>query len=65
MTGPILLVCLHCNREMDYARDIDPGIPDCVAVIEHTRCDDCDNGDFGQEFWFDADGREVSQDTHT
>lgn len=44
---------------MDYDREIDPSIPACVALIESSPCDKCDNGDFGSETWYDGDGNEV------
>jgi hypothetical protein len=45
---------------MDYDRSIDPSIPVTVAVIEVSRCDECDDGDFGTETWFDAMGAEIA-----
>ncbi len=32
-----------------------------VATISFSRCDRCDDGDFGTERWLDTDGKEVSQ----
>lgn len=58
----ITLRCHRCKREQAYARDIDPSIPANVAVIVASRCDQCDNGDFGTEWWLDTDGQEVVPD---
>lgn len=55
----ILLRCRHCKREMQYERTIDPDVPSNVAVIESSKCDVCDDGDFGTETWFDAAGEVV------
>jgi len=59
MSGEITLRCDKCKREQGYDRDIDPTIPAEVATIVVSRCDRCDNGDFGTEWWVDANGREV------
>jgi hypothetical protein len=61
MTTSITLHCEKCKREQVYAREADPGIPEMVATIAFSRCDRCDDGDFGTERWLDADGKEVSQ----
>ncbi len=61
MTRPITLCCGKCKREQDYARAADPSIPASVATIVFSRCDRCDDGDFGTEQWLDADGQEVAQ----
>jgi hypothetical protein len=58
-SDPIILRCSKCKREQSYARDIDPSIPADVATIVFSRCDLCDNGDFGAELWLDAKGHEV------
>jgi hypothetical protein len=55
----ILLVCTRCKRTDAYARDIDPSIPEKVVRIEGGPCPRCDDGDFGTETWYDADGNEV------
>lgn len=60
MTSPIILRCGKCKREQAYRRDVDPSIPAGVATIIFSRCDRCDDGDFGTEQWLDADGQEVS-----
>lgn len=60
MSDDIILECACCGRTMPYARNIDPAVPLVVAKILHGRCDKCDNGDFGSEAWFDADGNEIS-----
>lgn len=60
MTAPITLRCGKCKREQDYPRDVDPSIPAEVATIVFSRCDRCDDGDFGTEQWLDAHGQEVS-----
>ena len=62
MTEPIKLHCTKCDRRMDYPRHIDPDIPARVVSIESAPCDQCDNGDFGSETWYDADGNEVLPD---
>ena len=59
MTSMITLRCGKCAREQDYARVADPSIPAAVATIVFSRCDRCDDGDFGTETWLDADGQEV------
>lgn len=59
MTAMITLRCGKCAREQDYARAADPSIPAEVATIVFSRCDRCDDGDFGTEQWLDADGQEV------
>lgn len=59
--GPIKLFCRQCKRSMDYERSIDPSIPAVVVKIEQGMCDQCWNGDFDDETWFDARGREVCQ----
>lgn len=59
MTSPITLRCGKCKREQSYPRDVDPSIPTAVATIVVSRCDRCDDGDFGTETWLDADGQEV------
>ena len=61
MTSPITLRCGKCKREHAYARVADPSIPAAVATIVFSRCDRCDDGDFGTEQWLDADGQEVAQ----
>jgi len=61
VTTSITLHCKTCKREQVYARETDPGIPEMVATISFSRCDRCDDGDFGTERWLDADGKEVSQ----
>lgn len=59
-TAPeITLRCHKCMREQAYPRQIDPSIPVGVATIVVSRCDRCDNGDFGTEWWLDAAGKEV------
>jgi hypothetical protein len=57
----IKLVCLHCNRSMDYDRAIDPDIPPEVVKITQPHCDQCWNGDREGETWYAANGREVAQ----
>lgn len=56
----ITLRCGKCKREQAYPRDVDPSIPTAVATIVVSRCDRCDDGDFGTEHWLDADGQEVA-----
>lgn len=60
-TTPIKLICRGCGKTMDYDRAVDPAIPATVAIIEQPSCDECWHGDREGEFWFDADGQEVSQ----
>jgi hypothetical protein len=57
----ITLVCENCKRSMDYARSIDPTIPAEVVKITQPHCDVCWNGDFEDETWWDAKGKEVPQ----
>jgi hypothetical protein len=57
----ITLRCDKCKRAQAYPRDVDPSIPAHVATIVFSRCDRCDNGDFGTERWLDAAGEEVAQ----
>lgn len=59
MSADISLRCDKCKREQSYPRDIDPHIPANVATIVASQCDECDEGDFGTEWWLDADGNEV------
>lgn len=54
------LRCDMCKRERDYSRLADPSIPAQVATIVVSRCDQCDDGDFGTEWWLDASGKEIS-----
>lgn len=61
----IELRCDQCKREASYARWTEGDIPDEVATIVVSRCLQCDNGDFGTEWWLDAAGNEVSQDVLT
>jgi hypothetical protein len=61
MTTPITLRCGKCKREQEYQRAADLGVPAAVATIVFSRCDRCDNGDFGTEQWLDAGGQEVAQ----
>ena len=56
----ITLRCHKCKREVAYERGIDPSIPAEVATIVASRCDRCDDGDFGTEWWLDANGRDVA-----
>lgn len=56
----ITLRCDKCKREQDYPRAADPSVPAAVAVIVVSRCDRCDDGDFGTEWWLDAAGNEVA-----
>lgn len=62
-TSMIKLVCLNCNRTIDYGRDIDPSIPPNVARIEQPHCDLCWNGEREGETWYDAGGVEVHPTT--
>lgn len=57
--GPITLYCRCCKRSLAYDRSIDPAVPLVVSRIESSRCDICDNGDFGSETWLNAEGQEV------
>jgi hypothetical protein len=57
----IVLCCKGCGRSMNYERTIDPSIPANVVKITQGGCDVCWNGDFDDETWFDAQGREVPQ----
>jgi hypothetical protein len=58
----ITLRCDKCKREQSYPRSVDPSIPARVATIVVSRCDRCDIGDFGTEWWLDANGKEVVND---
>jgi hypothetical protein len=60
-TAMIKLVCLNCNRTIDYGRDIDPSIPANVARIEQPHCNECWDGEREGETWIDGAGNEVSQ----
>lgn len=55
----IRLRCRRCSREMNYERSIDPDVPPTVTLIVSSQCDQCDNGDFGTETWYDENDREV------
>lgn len=55
----LTLRCGKCRREQAYHRSIDPSVPHSVATIVVSRCDRCDDGDFGTEWWLDAAGNEV------
>lgn len=46
---------------MNYERTIDPSIPPEVVKITQGGCDVCWNGDFDDETWFGADGKEIEQ----
>jgi hypothetical protein len=59
MNEAITLRCDKCQREQAYPREVDPSIPANVATIVFSRCDRCDNGDFGTEWWLDASGHLV------
>lgn len=56
----ITLRCHSCKREQSYPRDIDTSIPAEVATIVVSRCDRCDDGDFGTEWWLDEIGKEIA-----
>lgn len=57
----IKLVCLGCNRTIDYGREVDRSIPANVARIEQPHCDQCWSGEREGETWYDGAGNEVSQ----
>lgn len=59
-SAQITLRCGKCRREQEYDRDVDPSIPAQVATIVVSRCDRCDDGDFGTEIWLDAAGGEIA-----
>lgn len=61
MTRAIRIVCENCKRSMNYARSIDPTIPEVVTKITQPHCDVCWNGDREDETWYDAAGKEVPQ----
>lgn len=56
---PIPMHCNKCGRTMMLPRRDAPDIPSWVASMTNTPCPDCDNGDFGAEEWFDAEGRAI------
>jgi hypothetical protein len=56
----ITLHCPRCQATAPYAHGIDPSIPASVCKIE-IICATCDDGDFHDERWFDAEGRSVPQ----
>lgn len=64
MADAIKLVCWNCRRTMEYPRSADAAIPASVVKIVQGRCDKCWHGDHDSETWFDARGREVSQDVY-
>lgn len=61
MSTPITLRCPRCRRKKPYERSVDPRVPATVSVIT-IICPKCDNGDFHEERWFDANGVELEQD---
>lgn len=65
MPEPIKLQCLSCWRSMPYDRKINPTIPAGVVKITQPHCDECWHGEREDETWYDAGGREVSQDLHS
>ncbi len=61
MSEAITLRCPRCRRKKPYERSVDPRVPAAVAVIT-IICPKCDDGDFHEERWFDANGVELEQD---
>ncbi len=61
MGEPITLRCSHCGNTQQYDRSVDPDLPPEVAVIVTNECDKCEaaNGGFGEEHWYDVEGKEV------
>jgi hypothetical protein len=57
----ITLRCSHCGNTQRYERSADPDLPPNVVLIVTNECDKCEaaDGGFGDEQWFDADGKEV------
>ena len=57
MPEEIKIVCDGCGHTTMTPRvDYDP--PN--AVVVHTNhCPDCDNGDFGSEYYLDKDGKMI------
>ena len=61
MSTPIILRCPRCRRKKEYARAIDPRIPEKVSMIMIV-CPKCDDGDFHNERWFDENNIELVPD---
>jgi hypothetical protein len=57
----LTLKCRNCGNTLKYDRRADPNLPKEVMLIETDECDKCEhsNGDFGGEYWFDKDGKEI------
>lgn len=55
----IPMKCTKCGRTKKLARRDAPDIPTCVVTMTCTPCPACDNGDFGMEEWFDANGKSI------
>jgi len=56
-TDTILLCCATCGRSINYPRHVDRTIPKEIVKIVQGKCDQCWDGDFDGEDWFDAEGR--------
>ena len=56
MSDTIPMTCTKCRKTTLLSREEAPDLPDWVASMTNTPCPDCDDGDFGSEMWFDADG---------
>lgn len=61
----IVLECLGCGKKIGLPREVAIDVPRHVVKITQSMCDDCWNGDFDTETWYDADGNEVSQRADT
>lgn len=59
MDGLITLRCPDCGIELQVERD-DTDYPE-AAVLE-VRCDKCDDGDFAESVYLDADGKHIIRD---
>jgi hypothetical protein len=57
--GRLLLRCPKCRREMPVAR-ADYDYPEAVRM--EIVCPECDDGDFHEPFYYDAQGKQICRD---
>jgi len=56
----ITLECRGCGKKILLPYEIASDVPANVVRIAQSMCDDCWNGDFDTETWYDINGNEVS-----
>lgn len=55
----ILLVCDECGKKQEVSREASD-YPEAVEM--HIVCPDCDDGDFHEAAYFDAEGNHIIRD---